>query len=557
MSAIIAQYPLAGVAYHPESLVADWRASGAWLWSTFGDELRAAAGEIPDKAFVISEDGVSSFSELDAASESLAAGLLEMGLRPGDRALFQIGTIREIVTALFGCFKAGVIPVCTLPQYREHEIGQLARQSGAKAYFVQADFSPAFDLRGFAARMCLEHGIERLVVVRGEARPGEHAFSDLTQRFEPAEARRRTCNVKPLPGDVAMFQLSGGSTGVPKIIPRMHGEYLGSSAAWNRRHELTSEDVSLWALPLIHNAGMIVMLMPSLLARRTLVIMARFETDAFLRAIERHRVTYTGSIGPIAPSIIECPDIESYDLGSLRLFFTLARAEAVERKTGVPTQLMYGITEGLLMASEPTASVGQRQQTLGLPVGLDDQVRLLEPGREDPVALGEAGELCFRSAHMLRAYHDAPEISRESFTSDGFFRTGDLLRARVVDGRVCYQFEGRLRDNINRGGEKFAAEEVERFIAEHPAVNDVRVVAMPDRLLGEKACACIIPKPGAEVPDIASLGQFLLSKGLAKYKLPERVEAVPEFPVTRVGKVDKAALRALVTSASVHERGSE
>ena len=114
-----------------------------------------------------------------------------------------------------------------------------------------------------------------------------------------------------MPGDVAFFQLSVGSTGVPKIIPRMHGEYLGSAQSWNVRHGLRSDDVALWALPLIHNAGMLVMLVPSLISRRTLVIQSRFELDAFLQAIRKHRVTYTGSIGPIAPRIVECPNIEA------------------------------------------------------------------------------------------------------------------------------------------------------------------------------------------------------------------------------------------------------
>jgi non-ribosomal peptide synthetase component E (peptide arylation enzyme) len=552
------RFPIDGVTYHSAEETAAYRQSGAWIWSTFGDTLRAAARAAPDRPYIAADDGTLTFCELDSRSESLAASLLDIGLRPGDRAIFQLGTVKEIVVALFGCFKASVIPVCTLPQYREIEIGQLTGLSGAKAYFVQADFSAAFDFVAFARRMMREHkSLTTLIVARGEANEGAHALADLAARYAREEARTKTRSADPLPGDVAMFQLSGGSTGIPKIIPRMHAEYLGSCAAWNARHRLGSDDVSLWALPLIHNAGMILMLIPSLLERRKLVIQSKFDVVEFLRAIERHRVTYTGSIGPIAPRIIECPDIEAYDLGSLRMFFTLARAEAVEQKTGIECQHMYGITEGMLMTSEPGDGPAARHGTLGWPTGIDDEIRILEIGSEEPVAPGETGEFCFRGAHTLRAYFNAPAISAESFTSQGFFRTGDLMRAVRIGDRDQYFFEGRLKDNINRGGEKFGAEEVENLIVRHPAVNDARVVAMPDPFLGEKACAFVIPKPGERSPSVAALGEFLLRQGLAKFKLPERVEVITEFPVTRVGKVDKQALRRMIADTLACEQAGE
>jgi non-ribosomal peptide synthetase component E (peptide arylation enzyme) len=552
------RFPIEGVAYHSDKETEAYRRSGSWIWSTIGDMLRAAARERPDIVYVASDEGDLTFAETDALSESLAASLLESGLKPGDRAIFQFGTIKEIVVALFGCFKAAIIPVCTLPQYREIEIGQLTELSGAKAYFVQGDFSPAFDLADFARRMMSEHrSLAMLIVARGQADGGEYSFAELATRYSPEKARARTRSADPLPGDVAMFQLSGGSTGVPKIIPRMHAEYLGSAASWNARHGLGADDVSLWALPLIHNAAMLLMLMPSLISRRKLVIQPRFDLVPFLRAIEKHRVTYTGSIGPIAPRIIECPNIEAYDLNSLRLFFTLARAEAVEQKTGIETQLMYGITEGMLMTCRPGAGPEARHGTLGWPAGNDDEVCVLKIGGEQRAALGETGELCFRGAHTLRGYYNAPTITAESFTSSGFLRTGDVVRTVRIGDRDHYVFEGRLKDNINRGGEKFGAEEVENIIARHPAVNDVRVVAMPDPFLGEKACAFIILKPGESLPSVAALGDFLLRQGLAKFKLPERVEAIAEFPVTRVGKVDKRALRQMISDTLAREQAAE
>jgi len=549
-----------GVTHHTAEESEAYRRSGSWIWSTLGEMLREAAHEKPDVTYIAADDGSLTFAQADALSESLAASLLEIGLEPGDRAIFQFGSVKEIVVALFGCFKASVIPVCTLPQYREIEIGQLTELSGAKAYFVQGDFSPAFDLAAFARRMVQEHAIlTTLIVVRGQAKAGEYDFAELISRHSRADARAATRRADALPGDVALFQLSGGSTGVPKIIPRMHAEYLGSANSWSVRHGLGPDDVSLWALPLIHNAGMLLMLVPSLISRRKLVIQAKFDVDAFLRAIETHRVTYTGSIGPIAPRIIECPDIEAYDLSTVRRLFTIARAEAVQQKTGIECHHIYGITEGMLMST----SVGDRAEarfgTLGWPTGIDDEACVLKIGSEQPAAAaaGEPGELCFRGAHTLRAYFNAPVVTADSFTSNGFFRSGDLVRTVRIADRDHYIFEGRLKDNINRGGEKFGAEEVENVIVRHPSVNDVRVVAMPDPFFGEKACAFIIPKPGETVPSVAALGEFLQREGLAKFKLPERVEAIAEFPVTRVGKVDKQALRRMISDTLAREAASQ
>jgi non-ribosomal peptide synthetase component E (peptide arylation enzyme) len=553
-----ARFPIDGVIYHAAGEAEAYRRSGAWIWSTLGDMLRDAAGAAPDVIYIAADDGDLTFAEVDAQSESLAAALLEIGLAPGDRAIFQLGTVKEIVVALFGCFKASVVPVCTLPQYREIEIGQLTQLSGAKAYFVQGDFSPSFDLAAFARRMKGEHkNLTALIVARGQAGAGEYDLAELAGRYTREDARARTRVADPLPGDVALFQLSGGSTGVPKIIPRMHAEYLGSSQSWNVRHGLGSNDVSLWALPLIHNAGMLLMVVASVIARRKLVIQSRFELDAFLRAIEFHRVTYTGSIGPIAPRIVECPNIEDYDLSSVRLLFTIARAEAVQHKTGIESHHIYGITEGLLMTTALGDGADARFGTLGWPTGTEDEACVLKIASEEPVAPGETGELCFRGAHTLRGYFNAPAITAESFTSSGLFRSGDLVRTVRIAARDHYFFEGRMKDNINRGGEKFGAEEVENIIALHPAVNDARVVAMPDPFMGEKACAFIIPKPGEPLPSVGALGEFLQLRGLAKFKLPERIEAITEFPVTRVGKVDKQALRRMISDKLAREATAE
>ena len=538
------RFRISGIAYRSPEDKLRHLGSGAWLPQTAGDSLRDAATKVAKKPAVIAEDGAYSFEDLDTLSESAAAGLVKAGLRPGDRAIFQIGSAKEIFVALFGCFKAGVIPLCTLPQYREIEIKSLGERAGATAYFVQGDVSTGFDQISFARSMIQAMpSVQHLVVTRGNAGDGL-SLEALAREYDAETAREIVRPYDPSPDDVIMFQLSGGSTGLPKIIPRFHSEYLGSALALAKAYDLDENDVGMWALPLIHNAGMLFTVIPTTVTRRTNVVLSSFDVEKFLAAIPKHGVTFTGSIGPVAPRIMEYPRIADFDLSSLRQFFTLSRADALEAHTGIVSGNMFGITEGLLTACAPSDPVEARHRGCGRPVAQGDEVRLLRPESEQEVELGQVGELAFRGPSTLVGYYNDPKANEACFTSDGFFRTGDLLRAFEVDGQIHYAFEGRIKDNINRGGEKIGAEELENLIAGHPDVLDSRVVAMPDKIYGEKVCAYIVPRPGATAPSVKTLGEFLLQAGIAKYKFPERIESISAFPVTRVGKVDKVAMRA-------------
>ena len=542
-------FPILGVSYRPSADAERLFANGSWLRLTAGDAIRRTAREHPDKLAIVVDDREMNFAELNASSESIAASLLDLGLRPGDRALFQLGSTPDLILALFGCFKAGVVPVCSIPQYREIEIGQLATMSEAKAFFVQADVNPNFDQLSFARKIrAASHSIRYLVVVRGSPRVDEFSFDSMSRAFDRNVAQARVLPFAPSAEDVIAFQLSGGSTGIPKLIPTVHGQYLGWATALANRWELSGNDVSLWALPLIHNAGMLVIVLPLALWGRTAVIQSKFEPEAFLSAIRERGVTFTASIGPIVPRILTITDANRRKVGQLRQIACLSGAEAMERHLGVPCSNQFGMTEGMAMASSPRASSDARHKTVGLPVFKDDSIKLLVPGTEGEVRDGTIGELCFRGASMTLGYYDNPQATAETFTTDGYIRTGDLFRTVLIDGEPHYIFEGRIRDNINRGGEKFGAEEVECLIMQHPAVADARLVAMPDAILGEKACAFVIAKPGAPCLSVRELGAFLTAKGLATFKLPECIEMLKEFPVTNIGKVDKAAMRAMAAA---------
>ncbi|MBR0859102.1 AMP-binding protein [Bradyrhizobium liaoningense] len=532
--------PLEGVVYADAETAARYFAQGAWIDRRIDDQLRARGASNADVPAFICDDDVLTFGELDRRADALADGLLQSGLKVNDRALFQMGTTLDTVMAFFGCLKAGVIPVCSIPQYRELEIDQLATLTRPSAYFVQSD-GGSFDLVGFAKHMARRKSIPRVFVAGDRGEPDTISMSKLSNSGD------RTRRAVPTGSeDVAVLQLSGGSTGIPKIIPRFHAEYMGHVRLWCDRYRMRTGDVGIWALPLMHNAGMMFALLRTVIYGCTTVLMPRWDPARFFSLIEQWRVNHGFTIGPHAPAIAAFQDIGKFDLSSLRFFFTLQGASAIERATGVRATNMFGITEGLVLTSTLDDPPSLRHGTVGAPCSDFDEVRLLRPDSEDEVGPGEVGELCFRGPSSLRGYFAAPELSAECLTSSGFFRSADMVRRVELDGRVAYAFEGRTRDNINRGGEKFGTEDIERLIALHPDIADGKVVAMPDPVYGEKACAFLIQKPGRPLPSVEGLGLFLLEQGLAKFKLPERIEPIDAFPTTRVGKLDRAALRTVI-----------
>jgi pyochelin biosynthesis protein PchD len=546
-------HPVAGVTYPSAQRAVDATASGAWIAATVGDCLRATAARHPQRPAFISDERSLNFSQLDEATERLAAGLLALGLKPGDRAIFQLGTTVDTAVVLLACYKAGIVPVCSLPQHREVEIGQLAAQSGARGYFMQADFG-SFDLVGFAQKMQAAHpALQHLVVVRGTA-PGLADIDGLIATMPLAQARQRMAGLRLGSEDLLSFQLSGGTTGVPKIIPRFHAEYLGHSAAWMKRYRIDSDSRLIWSLPLLHNAGQLYTLIPAALMGVTVVLMPKVDVVRMLDLIAGHRVTHALSIGPIAPQLLAYTDIARHDLSSLKLFATMSRADKLEAHIGVPCSNLFGITEGLLLGSPADAPAFARHHTQGASGCPQDEILLLEPESEREVEAGRMGELCFRGPSSLTGFFNAPEANAKAFTSDGFYRTGDMMTAHLIDGITCYAFEGRLRDNVNRGGEKIGCEEVEGFVSQHPSVADAKLVAMPDPFYGEKACVFIVARPGAEVPDVKTLAAFLTAQGLAKFKCPERIEVVGSFPLTRVGKLDKPALKQQILEKLASEK---
>jgi 2,3-dihydroxybenzoate-AMP ligase len=253
---------------------------------------------------------------------------------------------------------------------------------------------------------------------------------------------------------------------------------------------------------------------------------------------------------------ISDPDIGKYDLSSLRMIQSGGqrlqpeiRLRTRELIPSVFVQENFGMSEGTLMYVRITDPADVQLETVGRTICEDDEVRLIdEDGNEVP--FGEAGELCVRGPYTLRGYYGAAEHNAKVFTSDGFYCSGDLLRQHPSGN---YMVEGRIKDVINRGGEKISAEEIENLILQHPSVQNVACVSMPDPILGERMCACVIPHAGQTV-DFKDLIAFLEAKEFARHKLPERLELMEDFPLSTFGKVSKKSLVEMVTAKLEQEQ---
>ncbi|WP_063128481.1 (2,3-dihydroxybenzoyl)adenylate synthase [Nocardia fusca] len=532
--------------------VAHYRRTGLWTGETLGEALRAAARTHADRTALVTIEGRLTYAELDELTECFAAGLLaRTALRPADRVVFQLGNVAETVVAYYGCVKAGIVPVCTLPQHGEREIRHLAAHTGAKGHLVQADFRNR-DLVGLGTALQGDNdALDTLIVIRGAAPDAASTYGDILEAGRAPRARAHLAGINIDPNELVVLQLSGGTTGLPKVAPRRHEEYLYNSRVWAEALELTEESVLLHPLPIMHNAGTVAAMQPVHLVGGTGVLAPGADAGPILELIARERVTVMPVVPPaVAIRMLDHDDAQRTDLTSIRRFVIGGQRPSreliarLERELGITALQMFGMAEGLFLFTPPDAPEQVRLATVGTTISSADEVRVLDIGIEDEVPDGTVGELACRGPYTIPGYYRAPEHNVSAFTSDGFYRTGDLVIRQVLDGRTYYAIDGRIKDVINRGAEKIHADEVEELLVRHPGLSNAAVVAMPDPVLGERICAYVIVAEGEEQPDVTSIGEFLLDQGLAKFKLPERVEVVDEFPLTNVGKVSKKDLRA-------------
>lgn len=544
------------VPFPPED-AARYRAKGYWQDRTLAQEFDAVFKRYAQRVALIDGDKSFTYAELDQVTTNLALNLLELGLRPLDRVVPTLPNVHEFVILYFALQKIGAIPIAALVTHRYAEISQFVQLSGATTC-VYPETAGDFAFAPVIHRVQQENASLKFRLVLGEAGPGEHSLRELISR--PAQLpASRLAELQFAPTDPCIFQLSGGTTGIPKLIPRTHNDYAYNSKAAAEVTQLSQDSTLLLVLPIAHNLPLACPGIQGFMFKGgKVVVHANTRPTEMFALIQKHRVTHLKVVPALLIRLINDPSVEDFDLSSLQLIQSGGQRmqPEVRSKTralipGVFVQENFGMSEGTLMFVRAGDPEEVKLETCGRPVCPDDEVLLLDDeGREVPD--GEVGEFTVRGPYTLRGYFGVPEYNARQFTPEGFYRSGDLMRKHPSGN---YIVEGRKKDLINRGGEKISAEEVENLILMHPAVQNVACVPMPDAAMGEKMCAFVILKPNAQL-QLGELVAFLLTKEIAKFKLPERLERLTEFPVSTFGKVSKKALGEQIARQLDIERAS-
>jgi 2,3-dihydroxybenzoate-AMP ligase len=359
----------------------------------------------------------------------------------------------------------------------------------------------------------------------------------------------------PDPGEVATMLLSGGTTSLSKLIPRTHEDYVLNARLCGRAGGFDEDTVFMAILPLGHNYNLASPgLLATLLVGGTVVLAPSTQAEDIFAAVQRERVTHIAAVVPLIAGWLAGDYEKRFDLRSLRVVQNGGARLAPELRQrlrvrfGCMPQEIYGTAEGLINMTRLHDPDELLLHSSGAPVCEDDEIKVLDDdGRELPD--GEPGELVTRGPYTIRGYYDAADKNAEAFTPDGFYRMGDIVRKR---GRHVFA-EGRRKDFINRGGEKISCEEIENLMFAHPKVKTATLVAMPDPVFGEKACAFVAPHPGQHL-SFDELIAFLRAQQIASFKLPERLDLVDELPVSPVGKILKRQLREMIAAKIEQER---
>jgi long-chain acyl-CoA synthetase len=520
--------------------------------------FRASAVAHPTRPCIRYFDRTLTFAEVDEMSDALAASVVELGFRSGDRLALYLQNIPQFVVALVATWKAGGVMVPVNPMNKARELQYLLADSGARVLIthdhLHEDVAREVIASGGTA---VEHVFTtnevdllgdgpRPRLLAGSAKHTPDGTTDLLATI--AEHAGRQPPVVTLgPPDVAFLTYTSGTTGPPKGAMNTHANVVFNSEAYRRWMALAPDDVVLGVAPLFHITGLIAAVTVSLLVPMPLVLGYRFDPPTMLDLVEAHRPTFTVGAITVFIALMNDPSFEGRDLTSLRKVYSGGApiapsiVERFEREVGAYIHNIYGLTE----TTSPSHAVplGERAPvdptsgalSVGVPI-FDTIVRVVGEHDKD-VPVGEVGEFVTAGPQVVPGYWNKPDETANAFPG-GALRTGDV---GFMDADGWFYVVDRKKDQINAAGYKVWPREVEDVLYEHPAVREAAVVGVPDEYRGETVKAFVSLRPGAEATP-AELIEFCRQR-MAAYKYPRQVEFVDELPKTVTGKILRRELR--------------
>lgn len=555
----------------PDADKAKYKSLGYWQNKSLASILWRRAQQQPNLKAVIDGDTVIHYGELQQSVDQLSQGLQNLGLIAGDCAVIQLENGVEFFQVFFACLQTGVIPVLALPAHRALELEYFCKHVGARILF-SAGKNNSFDYEAQAQKIKQQcHAIEHIITSGGDTPSppsrdsGLHTLKSLlasqlpiiTDKHSGLSRLKSSSDFYDVdPDQLAFFQLSGGTTGTPKLIPRTHNDYLYSIRASANICGLMHTSVFLSTLPLAHNFPLS---SPGSLgtfhAGGSVVIAKSGDPEHCFNLIKKHSVTITALVPPLAVTWLNAlnrhqhPNHENpIDLSSLELMqvggakLNEEIAQALPKQFNCRLQQVFGMAEGLVNYTRVLDPKEWISGTQGRPTSPHDDLKIVND-LDQPLALGETGHLITRGPYTICSYFKSEQANRNNFTVDGYYRTGDIARL-TSDGNIVV--EGRSKDQINRGGEKISCPEIENYLLKHSDVNDCALVSISDSFLGERSCAFIVSsKPLSK----KTLFKHLLDLEIAQYKFPDHYLFVDSLEKTKLGKVSKKDLRATAEAA--------
>ncbi len=520
------------------------------------------AQRLPDREALVGEGQRYTYAQLKAVTDRLALHLLDIGLRKGERVIVQINNIPEFMLVYLAVQKIGVIPVLCLPQQRYSEVSQIAATAEAVGYVAVRQIKD-FDYKELIDQVAEERHM-RYKIIAGEGQAVPEGYLSINEMMKTPAKDEETPGYleqfRPDPRDVSVIFLSGGTTGTPKLIPREYNYWRHFCEEHFRETGYTMYTVALALAPLAHDFSLgCPGIQGALMVGGKAVVTANNDTETICRVIEQEHVTIVPMVSAMIIKMLNFEDRSKYDLSSWKIVINGASklepvvAARLKNELGVSLISQYGITESTVTQTALDDDEEVILNTIGLPICPGDEWKIIDPDDDHVICesdgmphrwKGQAevpGELIFRSASGIAGYYNAPERNKEAFWGEGFFRSGDLA-CMHKSGRG-FVIMGRLKDAINRGGEKINCEEVENLVLEMPKIHNCALVPMPDPVLGEKACLFVSLRNPKDTITLQEVCEAIGGK-IAKYKLPERLEIREALAETNVGKINKKVLKA-------------
>lgn len=511
---------------------------GLWQGKTLFRHFLEAASQHPDNDAIVSPVRIR-YNELRAQVFYLAEQLLNRGISAQDTVVLQLPNCPAFVQYLLATLAIGAVPVMALPAHRSKELNHFLKMSNAKAFIAMQ--MPAGGLGGFKSLTDIAWQGELIAVESHMVNAGN------TVNEEKADEILKHC-AEVHATQTALIQLSGGTTGLPKLIARTHNDYAYSIITSNRICHINADSVFLCVLPAAHNFTLSSPgVLGVLFAGGSLILADRLSADEAFAAIKEFNISHAASVPPLALNWLNyhrlnkltdkpLASLTSLLVGGAKLNPTSAKA--LINELGSPLQQVFGMAEGLVNYTRLSDSIDKRCFTQGKPMSQYDEVLVVDDD-DQPVAIGEVGHLLTKGPYTIRGYLNAPEHNKKAFTATGFYRTGDIVS---IDADGYITVEGRDKDQINRGGEKVSAAELEDYLLKHPDILDAAVVAINDDYLGERTGAYLVTKNNATLT-LAECRRFLRQFDIADYKYPDKVICAEQLPKTNFGKVSKKTLR--------------